>query len=270
VTVVVVEGEQFTAPAPAASEHSTRGVASIAIAVLAALLVAAAGLYFTRDLWRPKPVVIRPRILTVGNGAPFATIAAAMAEARSGDTVDALAGEYHEPIQLKSGVTLESQVPREAVLRLSTVTAPAIVAQSVKDARLSGFRIAADPQSPLATGILAVDSNIKLDQLEIEGATVGIEARGSSRISLVGSAIHDCLGEGVLLSGPVEAWIAHNSFQRNKAGLVARDGAKPALVGNVFEKNPIVLPPEIAMDTVREHNFILDAGRPAAHGKKKP
>lgn len=269
VTAVVVEGEQFIAPAPAAAERSTRGAAGIAIAVLATLLVVAAGLYFTRDLWTPKPVIIRPRTLVVGTSTPFPTIEAALAEARAGDVVDVTAGEYHEPIQLKSGVALESHVPREAVLRLATVTAPAVTAQNVKDARLSGFRIAADSHAPLATGILAVDSNIKLDQVEIEGATVGIEARGSSRVSLVGSAIHDCLGEGVLLSGPVVAWIAHNSFQRNKAGLVARDGARPALVGNVFEKNPIVLPAEIQMDTVREHNFILDAPRPAAHGKKK-
>jgi hypothetical protein len=105
--------------------------------------------------------------------------------------------------------------------------------------------------------------------VEIDGAGIGVEVRGASRISLIGSAIRDCQGEAVLLSGPVEAWISHNTFQRNKGGLVARDGAKPALVGNVFEKNPIVLPPEIPMDTVREHNFILDAPHPPTHGKKK-
>jgi serine/threonine protein phosphatase PrpC len=273
VTVVVVEGEQFAPPDPPPVERSNHGFISIAIAVLATLAAAAAALYFARDLWTPKPVVIRPRTLSVGAGAPYATIEAAMAEARAGDTVDVSAGEYHEPIQLKSGITLQSHVPREAVLRLSAPAGvhagPAVAAQGVKDAHLAGFRIAADTQAPLATGILAVESSVKLDQVEIEGASVGIEARGVSRLSLVGSAVHDCPGEAVLLTGPVEAWISHNSFQRNKGGVVARDGARPALVGNVFEKNPIVLPPEIQMDTVREHNFLLDAPRPAAHGKKK-
>jgi PPM family protein phosphatase len=272
VTVVVVEGEQFAPPAPLATERAARGFAGIAIAVLATAAVMAAALYFTRDLWAPKPVIIRPRTIVAGKGAPFGTIVLAMAEARGGDTVDVLAGDYNEPVQLKSGITLKSHVPLEAILQRASAggppSAPMVLAQGVKDARFSGFRIAAGALTPVAAGILIIESNVTIDEVEIDGAGVGIEARGASRVSLVGSAIHDCIGEGLLMSGPVEAWISHNSFQRNKGGLAARDGARPALVGNVFEKNPIVLPPEVPMDTVREHNFILDA-RPVAHGKKK-
>jgi len=271
VTVVVVEGEQFTAPVETSPPPpSGSGFGYIVLAVLATLAVAGAGLYFTRDLWLPKPVIIQPRTITAGKGTAFATIAAALAEARPGDTVDVTPGEYNESIQLKSGVTLESRVPREAVLRLTAPAGPAVLAQSIKDARLSGFRIAADAQAPLATGVLIIESSVNLDQVEIEGASVGIEVRGASRVSLVANAIHDCLGESLLISGPVDAWLAHNSFQRNKGGLVARDGARPALAGNVFEKNPIVLPPGISMDTVREHNYILDARQPArAPARKK-
>jgi serine/threonine protein phosphatase PrpC len=271
VTVLAIEGERFAAGPPPV-ERSGRGFGGIAIAVLATLAMVAVGLYFSRDLWAPKPVIIRPRTLTAGQGAPFATIALALEEARAGDTVDALAGEYNEQIQLKSGVTVESHVPREAVLRASSPAGlgrgPAVVAENVRDARFAGFRIVADAAAPLTTAILIVQSSVKIDQVEIEGAGVGIEIRGSSRVSLVGNAIHDCLAEGLLMSGPMEPWISHNSFQRNKGGLTARDGARPALAGNVFEKNPIVLPPEIQMDTVREHNFVLDA-KPAARGKKK-
>jgi hypothetical protein len=66
----------------------------------------------------------------------------------------------------------------------------------------------------------------------------------------------------------------HNSIQRNKgAALAARDGARPALAGNVFEKNAVELPPEISMQDVRQRNFFLDAAsasrRPAARGKKE-
>lgn len=272
VTVLAIEGEQFAADPPRAIAGEGHRIGGIVAAVFVTLAVVAAGLYFTRDLWAPKPVVIRPRTLAAGSGAPFATIALALAEARPGDTVDAVAGEYDEQIQLKSGVALESHVPRGAILRASSAVSAgsgaAVVARSVKDARFSGFRIVGDAQAPLAAGILIVESSVRIDQVEIEGAGVGIEIRGASHVSLVGDAIHDCLAEGLLMSGPMEPWILHNSFQRNKGGLVARDGARPALAGNVFEKNPIVLPPEIQMDTVREHNFILDA-KPAAHGRKK-
>jgi serine/threonine protein phosphatase PrpC len=274
VTVVVVEGEQFTAPAvPDREAPASRGVGSIVAAVLATLAIAAAALYFTRDLWMPKPVVIRPRTLVVGKDAPYDTIAAAIAAAQPGDTVDVLPGEYREGVQLKTDVTVKSSVPREAVLRLpvpqAQPTEPVAAAQSVQRARLAGFHILMDEQDPPATAILVVDSSVIVDQVDIERAGIGIDVRGGSDVTLIGNAIHDCRGEGLLLSGPVKASISHNSFQRNKGGIVARDGARPALVGNVFEKNPIVLPPEIPMDTVREHNFILDAQRPTAHGKKK-
>lgn len=270
VTVVLVEGDQFTAPVEAAPPARSGGrFGAIVLAVLATLAVAGGALYFTRDLWIPKPVIVKPRTITAGQGTRFVTIAAALADARPGDTVEVTAGEYNEAIHLKSGVTLESRVPREAVLRITAPSGPAVLAQNVEDARFSGFRIVADPKAPISTGVLIVESNVSLDQLEIEGAAVGIEVRGASKVSLVGNAIHDCFGESLLISGPVEAWLAHNSFQRNKAGLVARDGARPALAGNVFEKNPIVLPSEISMETVREHNYILDAKLPARSGGRK-
>jgi PPM family protein phosphatase len=271
ITVVVVQGEQFAAGAPAVPNSGSR-LGSIAAAVLATLAVVAAVLYFSRGLWAPKPVIIRPRTLMAGNGAPFASIALALAEARAGDTVEAVAGEYNEPIQLKSGVTVASQVPREAILRASPPaggnSGPAVEAQAVKDARFSGFRIIGDVHAPLATGILIVDSSVRVDQVEIQGAGVGIEIRGASHVSLVGNAVHDCLAQALLMSGPMEPWILHNSFQHNPGGLVARDGARPALAGNVFAMNPIVLPPEIRLDTVREHNFILDARTSQARKKQ--
>ena len=42
------------------------------------------------------------------------SIAAALAQARAGDTVEVRAGEYREQVRLKAGVTLRARVPREA------------------------------------------------------------------------------------------------------------------------------------------------------------
>ena len=55
---------------------------------------------------------------------------------------------------------------------------PAVIAEGVKGARLSGFRILADPQMPLSVGILVRDSAVEIDDVEIKGAGVGIEIRG--------------------------------------------------------------------------------------------
>jgi len=234
--------------------------------------VAAAAGWFTRAQWQPAPVVIRPRTLTAGANAAHPTIAAALAEARPGDTIDVLPAEYREPIRLKSGVTLRSRVPREAILRAAPVApagpSPAVTAENVSGARFSGFRILADALMPLPAGILLINSTVELDDNDIEGAGIGIEIRGPGNSILRANGIHDCLAEGLLISGPATPWLSHNAFERNHGpGLAARDGARPALVGNVFDKNPVQIdnPPE----GLRERNFLLDV-KPAARGKKKP
>jgi hypothetical protein len=215
-------------------------------------------------------VVIAPRVLQVGPNAPYDTIAVALGEARSGDTVDVAAGEYREAVQLKSGVTVRSHVPRAAILRAAPVgTGPAVFAQDVENARFSGFRILADPKIPLSAGIVLVNSQVEVDSVEVAGAGVGIEIRGERSPTVQSASIHDSTGEGILINGPSAPWLLHNNIQRNgRAGLAARDGAHPALVGNVFEKNPVELGPDVPMDTVREMNFFLDV-KPARGGKKR-
>ena len=274
VTVVIVEGERFTAPAlppvRAASLFAVRPAL-----FLYGLLLAAAAAWLSRAWWTPPPLIIQPRVLAVGNGAPFGSIAAALAQARRGDTVEVAGGEYREQVRLKNGVTLRAKVPLEAILRAPGMSAgPAVVAEGVHGARLEGFSILAEPAMPLSAGIVLTDSEVTVEGNQVAGAGVGIEIRGSASPVLSGNDIHDCTAEGVLITGPSAPWVWHNSIQRNKgAALAARDGARPALAGNVFEKNAVELPPEISMQDVRQRNFFLDAAsashRPAARGKKE-
>jgi PPM family protein phosphatase len=287
VTVLLVEGEQFTAPAPAGTVPSGNAAAVLVPRrslfasrpawFLYGLALASGGTWFSRALWVPPPVTIKPRVLVVGQNASYSTIAAAMAEARAGDTVDVLVGDYPEPVRLKTGVTVRSLVPREAVLRAAPAsgvpaapakgTAPAappaavaVLAQDVKGARIEGFQIVADPKAPLSPAVLLVNSQVEVVDLDITGAGVGIEIRGGAPL-LVGNAIHDGLAEGVLVSGNATPWISHNSIQRNKgAGLAARPGSKPSLVENVFEKNTVDLPPDVS----HKRDFLLDAPKARA------
>jgi len=106
-------------------------------------------------------------------------MAAALAAARAGDTVDVAAGEYSEQVHLASGVTLRSHVPRAAILRAAPLAnGPAAIAENVEGARLSGFRILAAKDMPIATGILLRNSNVEVDDVEVDGAGVGVEIRG--------------------------------------------------------------------------------------------
>jgi len=273
VTVVLVEGEGFTAPPPAAAK-SPRGDSVMARALWFAggLAVAAAAAWFSRGMWAPSPVVVKPRVLVVGTGSRYPGIAAAMAAARAGDTVEVSAGEYQEQVHLAGGVTLRSRVPLEAVLRAAPLgSGPAVIAENIKDARFSGFRILASKELPIPTGILLDNAQVEVDDVEVDGAGVGVEIRGAANPVLLGDSIHDCLSEGVLILGESRAWISHNDIRRNKGfGLAARDGALPALRQNVFEKNAVE-PPEM-MAAVKDQNVLLDIPAPAhktAPQKKK-
>ncbi len=279
VTVVLVEGDQFSAPAAAAvsSAAPSRPKRSWLHAIFAGrvsfllygvALAAALGWYF-RNLWVPPPVVIRPRTLSVGQGAPYSTIAAALAVARSGDTVDVLVGDYAEQVRLKSGVFITSHTPLDAVLRgISGSTGPAILAQGVQNARIAGFQVVGDPHLPLSPAVLLDHSTATVQDLNISGAAVGVEIHGGAPL-LVGNSVHDCSAEGILVSDDATPWISHNALQRNKgAGLAARPGSRPFLIDNVFEKNTLDLPP----NAPPHKDFLIDVprARPAAAPPARP
>ena len=245
ITVVVVEGEKF-GQAPAARNGALAGRAAMFVYGAALAAAAAFGAYwFTRPAPVKPPHV--PAVLTAGQGAPFPTLTEAMNVAQPGDSIEVLPGEYSEQVSLKSGVTLRSRVPHGAVLRAAAWSrGPAVIAEKVQAARFSGFRIVADKQKPLTAGIELADSDIEVSDVEVEGAGVGIEIRGGGTVSLVGNTIQDCLAEGVLIAGTSTPWISHNLIRRNKgAAIAAREGARPVLDGNAFEKGTLELPPEL-------------------------
>ncbi len=276
VTVVVVEGDQFApAPVPVAAPADPPGLLShralwLAAFFLLGILAGASAVWFSRSFWMPPPRVITPRLWVVGPREELTSIAAALGKAQSGDTIEVLGGEYREQLALKDGITLRSGIPREAILRAAPLAAgPAVSATGIRGARLSGFLIQGDPQAPLPTGVLLINADVQLEDLEITGAGNGIEIRGGNP-TLIGNAIHDCLANGILVTGASSPWIVHNSIQRNKvAGVAARAGARPSLVGNVLDKNTVELPPEISVDLLREKNFLLDQPRRPPSGGRK-
>ena len=259
VTVLVVEGERFVAPAVATASSGSSPLLGLAL-FAAGILIAGGAAYWTRDIWIPAPVRIAPRVIPVSG-----SIATAMAQAGAGDTVEVPPGEYREQVRLKDGVTLRARTPRDVIIRAAAMSdGPAVVAEGVKGARISGVRILADAKMPLATGILLRDSDVEIDDVEVKGAGIGIAIHGSASPVLRGNSIRDCTAEGVLILGASSPWLSHNVIQGNKgAGIRAREGAKPALLENVIERNVLDIPGDPA--PVRQQNFITE---PPARGHK--
>lgn len=269
VSVVIVEGEQFakSLPEPALLPEPKRGWWSSLAGIATGLALGFAAAWLS--IPRPEPQIILPQLFVVGPGQTDTEVAPALARARSGDTIEVLAGEYREQVRLKDGVILRSRIPREAVLRAAPLSdRPAILAEGVKGARVTGFLVQADAQAPLSAGIVLINSEVELDDNEISGPRIGVEIRGMAIPILRANSIHDCAAEGVLILGPSTPWISHNAIRDNKgAGLAARGEARPSLIGNIFERNVLDLPPEMALDAIREKNVFMDSvlNRPPLH-----
>jgi hypothetical protein len=279
VSVLVVEGEQFAAAreSPAGIAHHAGSVftgraAVFAYGIVLASLVFGAWRYFA---WAHEPPPIPPpRTLKVGAGG-FASIGEAIAQARSGDTVEVSSGEYAEQLRLKSGVTVTGRLPDVPILRAASIeTGPsvAILAEGVQGARVVGFRIRADEKAPLTAAVVVSNSGLELQDTEIVGAATGVEIRGKSAAVLRANSIQDCRDTGIRISGDSAPWILYNAILRNGRrphdpgpGILVEAPARPVLIGNTFGDNgadPVHLPEGMDKDPVTKFNYFLPAKLP--------
>jgi hypothetical protein len=156
-------------------------------------------------------------------------------------------GTYREALQLKQGVALVSRVPRGAVILPPAGSgAPAVTAQGIAGARLEGFRITGDPQSPLQVGLRLADSQVEVEGIEITGAqTAAIDVAGADLSTIRASFLHENTGNGVLIEEQAAPRLLHNLIANNgrtpgaapRPGIEVHDAARPELVENRFANN---------------------------------
>jgi serine/threonine protein phosphatase PrpC len=255
VTVVYVEGAGVSGRAADSAEVETvrlprarrRTLAALtAGAIIGILASVLAGVAWQQGWVRPArlPGLLAPLIsqtIVVRNDE---SIAAAIARAQPGQTVAVEPGEYRERLMLRDHVRVVSRVPRGATLRLpgaSTEQEAAVVATGVTGAELAGFRIVGDAASPLGTGVITRDAEVRLVDLEVTGATVaGIDIGAGGDVVVTGVEIHDNPGTALVIRSAAAPRIAHNAFARNAtseravSALVVEAGAQPTLSQNVF------------------------------------
>jgi serine/threonine protein phosphatase PrpC len=286
VSVLVVEGEQFAAarqvPAAVAlpAENLFTGKAAMfAYGLVFASLVFGVLRYFGLTDRQLAPAVPPVQTLRVGAGG-FTSIGEALAKARYGDTVEVSTGEYSEQLRLPNGVTLKARRPDVPILRAAAVAtgpAVAIVAEGVRGARVSGFRIRADEKAPLAAAIVIADSDLELEDSDIVGAAVGIEIRGKSAAVLRANYIEDCRDAGIRISGESAPWLLHNAILRNGRkphdpgpGVLIEAPAQPVLIGNIFADNgsePVRTPPGADRNAIDKYSFFMPATKPSTRSR---
>jgi PPM family protein phosphatase len=289
VSIVIGEGPQFAERAVTAAVterpegHPLTGRWAMLIYGLLAggLLLAALEVRF--GLLHP-PRAATPaaaRVLTVGttDGAQFSAIVDALSQARPGDTIEVLSGEYREQVRLRDGVNVMSRIPHAAILRVPAAAngaVTAITAENVKNVRVTGLRILADEKLPLAIGILLTNSDIELEDCEISGANIGVEIRGAGRSVLRANSVYDSAASGILISGESTPWLSHNDIVRNgrnarepHPGILVSGAARQVLVGNIISENGaqgIVIPQGMDSAPILKFNF-FPSGESVGHAQ---
>ena len=94
--------------------------------------------------------------------------------------------------------------------------------------RLGGFLIRRRRTEPACTGILIANSVGQIDgQRDRRRRDRRPNQRRRRAPELTANAMRDCALAGVIDRGPLAPWLFHNTFQRIKPAIAARDGAKP-------------------------------------------
>ena len=316
VTAVYVEGEKFAAsqghhavlsydpthrnifqpsPPESAIETMPAGVWKKFLrgTIIATALLGIGFAFWWAGLWLPsvKPTGIRSSspVVDLQIVKPTESIAAALERAAPGSQVIVEPGEYRERVFLKSGIRVASRVPRGATIRLPIAASdadsgPAVVADGVSKAELSGFQIVGDAATPLGVGIGVTGGDVSIIDVEIVGATrAGIEFGKDSSATLLASEIHDNPGAAMFIQAGANPRITNNVFTRNgmseraSGSFVIDAASKPIFQRNVF----VGLSPEVfvtlddgARSTLSKLNWFLPLRepvrpRPSAPGRRQ-
>jgi hypothetical protein len=210
------------------------------------LLAAAAGAgYLYWSGWRPAsgipfanapaaPLAVRPG----------GSIAAVIADAPAGSDILVEPGEYRERLVITKPVRLWTREGRTVVLRLPAGSAESDTALAITggaDVALTGFRIIGDAATPLGTGISVTNARVRLNDVEITGASGAALDFGADGAGwVVAASVHDNAGPAVRVRAGASPTIVHSVFARNGTAaaapgiVVIEPGSRATFADNVF------------------------------------
>jgi len=213
------------------------------------------------------------RELFVGGADPaYATIAAALKDARPGDVVSVEPGEYSEAVDLPEGVELRAVKAGKVVL----VAPPAssnwtAITAGAPNAIVRGIRIAGSAASPVSRGIAVGGANVIIDDVTFDG-TIGVGVAVEGDGAVVRSSRFDRLAGTAIRLTHDGASLRQNVFRAASdaapAAVEAVGTATATLDANVFEHFAHAVEPMARADELIGHqNFVIpaetaSAGRP--------
>jgi serine/threonine protein phosphatase PrpC len=201
------------------------------------------GLVLAWMLTLDDPVTLAPRTLLVdrGGGAEYTTIAAAMAAALPGDTLELAPGEYDETVVVADGVNLRARQPGSVVLvaRPETPGWMALHAGGRLGSRISGITVRGEPARPMAIGVRLAGDGLHLTEVGVSGnVDIGIEVDGDGVTSIRSTRFSAVTGTPVRVANGSRPLVENNVFVRSSGGrgpaIEAAADSVPDIRDNVF------------------------------------
>jgi hypothetical protein len=168
---------------------------------------------------------------------------------------------------LRSGISVISEKPRQAVIRANGV---AVSGEEVRYGRFEGFRIQPDETSYLQIGIQLFESAVEIVDNEITGTvTAGIQLEGSNDSVIRANTIEARSRAALVIGGEgTGPRVVGNFFTaEGHPAVVVTGQAEPVLVANTIRANePVFLPPNHSPGELIRRNFVFPINTP----KEKP
>jgi serine/threonine protein phosphatase PrpC len=240
-------GEPTTPGTPAASGGGvgrvTRSIVRsratwFAAGTLLGILGALGLTFYIARIQVPAP---QTRVVSTAEGAPFATISSAMADARPGDVVRVEPGEYAEQVTVADGVDLMARTPGTVTISRPAALDPStagVQAGGTQPVRISGIHILSPAASPAGVGIIIAGAGVTLELMEISGPLGrAIVVLPDAAVTLQGSRV---AVTGTVLSVPdgSQATLVNNILVRAavspEPAITATPLSRLTLTGNVF------------------------------------
>ena len=253
ISVVLVQGFRFTA-----STQPPRTIVNVVEKkpsvwrqlgwALLGLIVGAGGCYLFLQQLAPKPhaapVAHAPAVL---NADPR-TVAATLAQAGEGDTIELAPEVYDQPLTIeKSNLTINGS---GSLLQDELIVTHAAGIQ-IRNLRVAGIRL--------------IDSQLTLHNVHVLSADgPGIQATGTSTLNMDASSIRNCDGPGLQLRGKITANLRYTAIVGNAAGIINESSAPVNLTGCTIANNkgPAITQSAPAdLELLKRNFFTLDGRR---------
>jgi serine/threonine protein phosphatase PrpC len=214
------------------------------------------------------------------SGTELTTIAQALEKAGPGDRIELAPGEYRERLRMTDGVRIHARSAGTAVVRPplpSNGDTAAVIADGIHGAELRGVVIRAGPEPAVAVGIRIVNSDLRVYDVEVSGATrAAVWIDGESNALLIGNYLHSNPGSGVVAAGFSKPRLLGNVIQQNGdsrpkpvPAVVIMENSEPEVLRNVISGNAgegIRVRQARMKQSVLANHFSVGGGKPNKGG----